>query len=61
GLELDLQGMNDDIATGVKGIVMDHAPRLKGIYNMMGVKMQLEWEQLPPGIYIVNGRKTIKR
>ena len=61
GLELDLQGMNDDIVTGVKGIVMDHAPRLKGIYNMMGMKMQLEWEQLPPGIYIVNGRKTIKR
>ncbi len=32
-----------------------------GIYNIMGVKMPDDWQQLPPGFYIVNGVKTIKR
>ncbi|MBQ2491468.1 MAG: hypothetical protein II539_07240 [Muribaculaceae bacterium] len=61
GLELELVGMNDDIVTSVNNIVVNPVQRPKGIYNMMGVKMQLDWEQLPPGIYIVNGHKTIKR
>ena len=61
GLELELVGMNDGIITSVNDIVVNSVQRPKGIYNMMGVKMQLDWDQLPPGIYIVNGRKTIKR
>lgn len=32
-----------------------------GIYNIMGEKMPDDWQQLPPGFYIVNGVKTIKR
>ena len=61
GLELELVGMNDDIVTSVNNIVVNPVQRPKGIYNMMGVKMQLDWEQLPPGIYIVDGHNTIKR
>lgn len=61
GLELELVGMNDDIVTSVNNIVVNPVQRPKGIYNMMGVKMQLDWDHLPPGIYIVDGHKTIKR
>ena len=61
GLHIVLQGVDGGIITGIEGVTSPAASRLTGIYNMMGVKMQLEWDQLPPGIYIVNGRKTIKR
>ena len=61
GLHIVLQGIEDGILTGIDAVTAPATQRLQGIYNMMGVKMQLDWEQLPPGIYIVNGRKTIKR
>ena len=32
----------------------------KGIYTMQGLKMDGEWENLPTGIYIVDGMKMIK-
>lgn len=32
----------------------------KGIYTMQGLKMEGEWENLPTGIYIVDGMKMIK-
>lgn len=32
----------------------------KGIYTMQGLKMDGEWENLPTGIYIVDGVKMIK-
>ena len=31
-----------------------------GIYNMMGMKMTIPWDDLPPGIYIVDGKKVVK-
>ena len=61
GLHIVLQGVDGGIITGIDTVTAPATQRLQGIYNMMGVKMQLDWEQLPPGIYIVNGRKTIKR
>ena len=33
----------------------------RGIYNIMGVKMNVPFEQLPRGIYIVDGKKIAKR
>ncbi len=61
GMRIVMQGIVDGIITGIDDVTAPVANRMPGIYNMMGVKMQLDWEQLPPGIYIVNGRKTIKR
>ena len=46
--------------TGISDVIA--APVVaRGIYNLMGVKMQGEWSDLPAGIYIVNGKKAIKR
>ena len=33
----------------------------QGIYNLQGVKMQGSLAELPAGIYIVNGRKVVKK
>lgn len=33
----------------------------RGIYNIMGVKIDMPFEQLPSGIYIVDGKKVAKR
>lgn len=49
-----------DVQTGIRDITVA-AVAPQGIYNLMGVKMQCDWNELPAGIYIVNGRKAIKR
>lgn len=62
GLQIELQGVEDGVFTGVNSVAADAtAGRHQGIYNMLGVKMQLPWNELPAGIYVVNGHKTIKR
>ena len=33
----------------------------RGIYNIMGMKIDVPFEQLPSGIYIVDGKKVAKR
>ncbi len=38
-----------------------NVPQKQGFYNLQGVKMQGSLEQLPAGIYIVNGRKEVKK
>ena len=43
-----------DITTGVPA----HA---KGIYSVTGVKQTQQWNELPAGIYIVDGVKRVKR
>lgn len=55
-------GSNVGVITGIAD-VMSHAQQTAptGIYNIMGEKMPDDWQQLPPGFYIVNGVKTIKR
>jgi hypothetical protein len=30
------------------------------VYNLRGVKMNVEFENLPAGIYVVNGKKVVK-
>ena len=59
GLHLSMSGSG--IVTGVSEISITEQPVQRGIYNMMGVRMPDNWDQLPPGFYIVNGVKTIKR
>lgn len=47
--------------TSINGIKVDgKAPQHAAVYNIMGVRMTLPLSQLPPGIYIVNGKKIVK-
>ena len=47
--------------TSINGIKVDSkAPQETAVYNIMGVRMTLPLSQLPPGIYIVNGKKIVK-
>ena len=32
----------------------------KGIYNINGIKMDGEWESMPKGVYVVDGKKKVK-
>ena len=45
-----IQGINTDMQTGKQGI-----------YTMQGVKMGQQWNDLPSGLYIVDGVKCIKK
>ncbi len=47
--------------TGITAPSVDVPLMKQGIYNLQGVKMQGSLEQLPAGIYIVNGRKVVKQ
>lgn len=61
GLHVEMHGVADGTFTVVSRVTDDAIVQHKGIYNMLGVKMNLPWSELPPGIYVVNGRKMIKR
>ena len=56
-------GSTDEIPDGVDYIISDAAPTVpKGIYDLMGrkVRSHSEWtDGLAPGIYIIDGRKTV--
>ena len=47
----------DPNASGVETINANKAP--EGVYNLMGVKVADTTENLPAGIYIVNGKKVV--
>ena len=48
-------------ATGITAATVDiHAAR-RGIYNLQGVKMQGSLDLLPAGVYIVDGKKIVKK
>ena len=53
--------LGEDVITGVSVIAAPQATARSGIYNLLGMKMNVPWEDLPAGLYIVNGVKTIKR
>lgn len=63
GVSLVMGDDDDSTITGITDIRSDEtaAPVRTGTYNLMGVKMPDDWEQLPPGIYIVNGKIVIKQ
>ena len=48
-------------ATGIASPTVDIPAKKHGIYTMQGMKMQGEFDSLPAGIYIVNGKKVVKR
>ena len=46
---------------GIGTIDADVPARKQGIYTLQGVKVAQDWNSLPPGIYIRDGKKMIKR
>ena len=55
--------VNDAFVTGIKGVVAEDVatrrPVVEGVYNLSGVKVGNSMENLPKGLYIVNGKKFI--
>ena len=48
-------------ATGIETVTTDNkAVARKGIYNINGIKMDGEWESMPKGVYVVDGKKKVK-
>ena len=48
-------------ATGITAATVDIPAARRGIYNLQGVKMQGSLELLPAGVYIVDGKKIVKK
>ena len=46
---------------GIGAIDADVPARKQGIYTLQGVKVAQDWNSLPPGTYIRDGKKMIKR
>ncbi len=58
GVKLDLG--DGGVVTAVTDLRLDNAPREAVIYNIMGQRLTRPLGELPPGIYIVNGKKIVK-
>ena len=48
-------------ATGITHPTVAEPLKRQGIYNLQGVKMQGSLDQLPAGVYIVDGKKIVKK
>ena len=48
-------------ASGINDITADVPARKKGIFTVQGVKQIQSWNELPAGIYIVDGVKRVKK
>ena len=48
-------------ASGINDITADVPARKQGVYTIQGVKLTQPWNELPAGIYIVDGVKRVKR
>ena len=48
-------------ASGINDITADVPARKKGIFTVQGVKQTQSWNELPAGIYIVDGVKRVKK
>ena len=57
-----VRGLNGGEPTAISSTVTDNTiDTSKGIYNLNGVRMQAtSMDQLPSGLYIVNGKKVVK-
>ena len=49
------------VTNGISNITTDVPAHAKGIYSVTGVKQTLQWNELPAGIYIVDGVKRVKK
>ena len=48
-------------ASGINDITADVPARKKGVFTVQGVKLTQSWNELPAGIYIVDGVKRVKK
>lgn len=48
-----------DNGTGIENVVSDKNKYEPGIHTIYGVRLDCEVENLPPGVYIVNGKKVL--
>lgn len=48
-------------ASGINDVTADVPARKKGIFTVQGVKQTQSWNELPAGIYIVDGVKRVKK
>ena len=57
-----VRGLGGVVYSGIDGVKADEAVNTsKGIYNLNGMRMQTNsLEDLPKGLYIVNGKKVVK-
>ena len=57
-----VRGLGGEVYNGIDGVKTDEAVNTsKGIYNLNGMRMQANsLEELPNGLYIVNGKKIVK-
>ena len=51
----------EPVTNGISNITTDVPAHAKGIYSVTGVKQTQQWNELPAGIYIVDGVKRVKR
>ena len=51
----------ESATNGISDITVDASAHAKGIYSVTGVKQTQQWNELPAGIYIVDGVKRVKR
>ena len=49
------------VLSNVSNITTDVPAHAKGIYSVTGVKQTQQWNELPAGIYIVDGVKRVKK
>lgn len=49
------------VPTGIIPVGVDVPLKQQGIYNLRGMKQNTSLDRLPAGIYIVNGRKVVKK
>ena len=49
------------VTNGISDITTDVPAHSKGIYSVTGVKQTQQWNELPAGIYIVDGVKRVKK
>lgn len=60
GVKIDLGG--NGTVTAINEVrIDDHSTSETVIYNLLGVRLTRPIGELPPGIYIVNGKKIVKR
>ena len=50
----------EPITNSIGNVTADVPARKQGIYNLNGVKLTQQWNDLPAGIYIVDGVKRVK-
>ena len=50
----------EPVTNGISNITTDVPAHAKGIYSVTGVKQTQQWNELPAGIYIVDGVKRVK-